>query len=226
MKVGIIAPISMLEEYCTTDIQYCLPRLLVENKIYRDFYKKKKKQKNIVILDSKKVGTWKREPEELSIIGKALDIIEPNYLVLPSWMFNQKRTLKTVEAFLQVRYSYRKEHVACLEGTNEKEIGALRNLLGEIGIANFALPEHIQTFCKPVDCSNPVIYIENHLRIEELVGLDGILVTSLPVRLGLQGRLLSDYLPGPSSLTFLEEDNKFPGIIERNIDELLEYYEV
>ncbi len=50
MRVGIIAPISMLNEYCTTDIQYCLPRLLVENKIYRDFYKKRKKQKLLLSL--------------------------------------------------------------------------------------------------------------------------------------------------------------------------------
>lgn len=227
MKVGIIAPISMLDEYCTTDIQYCLPRLLVENKTYSDFYKKRKKKGNTIIIDSRKVGTWKREPEDFDIIEKALDIIEPNYFILPSWMFNQKRTLSVMEKYWQSRRIGQGRVVACLEGTTIKEIDELRELdWDEMDITTFALPEHIQTFCKTVECDSPIIYIENHLRIEELEKLDGILVTSLPVKLGLQGRLLSDYLPGPPSLTFYEEENRFPKVVERNILELLEYYEM
>ena len=227
MKVGIIAPVSMLDEYCTTNIQYCLPKLLVENERYRDFYKKRKKQKNIIIIDSRRVGTWKREPEEYSIIVKALDILRPDYFILPSWMFNQKRTIAEVKRFIGNLLPVPNNLVACLEGTNEKEIVMLRKLLSkDLTIKSFALPEHIQTFCKTVECDNSIIYIENHLRVEELNGLDGILITSLPVRLGLQGRLLSDYLPGPPSLTFHENEDRFPKVIERNIKELLEYYEV
>ena len=227
MKVGIIAPIRMLDRYCTTSIQYCLARLLVESQEYRDFYLKRRDLGNIIILDSKKVGSWKREPEDSSIIEEALNIIEPDYFILPSWMFNQKRTISAIKAFPWLGDSRIGTQVACLEGTNIEQVEALKETLqSEMDTDSLAIPEHIQTFCKSVECHNAIIYLDNHLRIEELDGLDGILVTSLPVKLGLQGRLLSDYLPSPPSLEFNEEENGFPRVIERNIEELLEYYEL
>ena len=53
MKIGIIAPINFLEKYCITDIQYVLPKLLVEESQYRTFYAERKRQGDTIILDCK-----------------------------------------------------------------------------------------------------------------------------------------------------------------------------
>ncbi len=70
------------------------------------------------------------------------------------------------------------------------------------------------------------LFIENRLRIEELTPTQGsIICTSLPIRLGLQGRLLPNFSPTPQSLTMNEEEDNYPEVVIRNIQEAIEYYE-
>ena len=73
MKVGLIAPINLLDTYCTPFIQYCIPRLLVDSSRYRQFYVRKRIKGSYIILDCKKLG-WKREPEDSDTIIAALDM--------------------------------------------------------------------------------------------------------------------------------------------------------
>ncbi|MBU1067412.1 hypothetical protein KKE60_06465 [Patescibacteria group bacterium] len=221
MKVGIIAPISSLRKYCKTEIQYCIPSLIVSSKEYRNFYKEQEKTASLLILDTAKVG-WKREPENFGVVEKALDYINPTLIITPSYMYNLNKTIEVVREFLT--YFKPKMIAGCLEGTTEKEVQACSSKLKNLGIATKAIPAHILRITKEIVSNGPTIYIDNHLTIKELYGLEGVLVTSLPVRLGLQGRLLSDYMPSPPLLNFYEED-KFQEMIEKNIKELRNFYE-
>jgi len=221
MRVGIIAPIRSLKEYCTTGVQYCYPSLIVESKKYRDFYLEKVKEKNLVILDSVKVG-WKREPETPSIVRDALAYVSPSLLITPSYMYDLKRTLRAAEEFLTMFKP--KLVVGCVEGTTSEEVLACADSLRELKVKTLAIPAHIYRIQKSIPNSKLTLYLDNHLNAEELDSLNGILVTSLPVKLGLQGRLLSDYLPSPPSLTLYEEEDNFPKVVERNIEELKKFY--
>jgi len=223
MEVGFIAPTSMLEECCITDIQYCLPQLLIEQEDYRKFYTDNTKDGSLTILDTRKLG-WKREPEDISIIKTILNLWKPKFkgiTILPSFMYDWKKTIKVTREFIS---EIKVGRVAgCLEGTSVEEVQKCIEGLKSIGIKVFAIPSHIYRFYKGEDLKGLTIFIENHLNIEELEDKEGILVTSLPIRLGLEGRLLSDYLPSPEGLTFGEEP-KFEDIIKRNINRTLEFY--
>jgi len=214
MKVGIIAPIKDLEKYCITDIQYCLPSLLLTSREYRDFYISKEEEDNLIILDCKKIG-WKREPEDLEVVKKALEVIKPSIIISPSSMFNTKLSKKIYKEFLEnIPSSY--TVVRTIEGASVKDLVTNGDKV--------AIPSHMFRFLDKLPDNS--VYIENHLNIEELEGRQGILVTSLPVRLGLQGRLLSDYRPTPPSLTFFEEKDKYSRVTIKNIEEIKEYYEL
>jgi len=214
MKIGIIAPINFLNKYCITDVQYCLPKLLLESKIYRDFYQTREKLGDTIILDCRE-PIWKRKPEDFKVIGEALKIIKPSVVVGPSYMFNAKATAEIHEKFIQ---EFRHIHtVGCLEGTSEKEIRGYFD-------RPMAIPSHMYRYALRARWTSETIFIENHLNLGELDGRDGTLVTSLPIRLGLQGRLLSDCLPSPPTLTFYEEEDKYPQITMKNVQETLEYY--
>lgn len=217
MQVGIIAPPKLLK-YCTTKTQYVIPSLFYGNKVYKDFYLAKKKEKCYIILDIRKIS-WKRSPEaDLDVVEDTIKELNPNAIILPSFMFEIKRTMEYIENY-KIKSSGKL--FGCLEGTNLDEVLKLRGYYEEIGVNSFVIPSHIYNACTKVDCKGILIYLENHRRIEELEGCKGILVTSLPVRLGLQGRLLSDFSPSPPNLTFSEEEDRFPKIIERNIRELV-----
>lgn len=226
MQVGIIAPVSTLEKYCTTEIQYCLPFLIANDKGYRSFYNLKKEEGHLVIMDTHRDQGWERKPEEMEVILEALSYLTPSLIITPSHMFQTTKTVEAARLFLS-KLSSRKVKpegiVGCVEGTTVREVKECAKDLKKLGITTLAIPSHLYKICKEIPHNGPTIYIENHLNPEELDGLEGTLVTSLPVRLGLLGRLNSDYLPSPNSLTFKEED-KFPKVIEKNIRDLIAFY--
>lgn len=216
MKVGIIAPIKFLE-YCVTDIQYCLPSLLIKSKEYRDFYLGKKEEGNFLVMDCRQVG-WKRVPEDFSIVEEALSMLKPSIIIAPSYMFNAEASNEVYGKFVEKFDSWSKRIIRCLEGASESDIKVDKS-------ERIAVPSHMYRFLSKFPETNPIIYIDNHLNLEELEGREGILVTSLPIRLGLKGRLLVDYKPTPESLTFYETRNKYPEIVERNVLDTIEFYE-
>lgn len=219
MEVGIVAPISMLERYCTTNIQYCFPRLLMNNKEYRSFYVARQELGNTIILDCRKI-IWKRTPEFLPVIQEALRYVKPNLVVLPSIMYNTQETLMVAKEYLRV-LPKSLSFVGCLEGTTIKEVRRCRRQLSKIKLDKFAVPSHLYSTYKDEEA----MYLGLHTNPEELVGHSGILITSLPVRLGLLGRFLTDYLPSPPPLTFYETSDKWPETTKSNVQEVLDTYE-
>jgi hypothetical protein len=218
MKLGLIAPIQFLDKYCITKTQYCLPSLLVESSAYREFYSKRKARGDTVILDCRK-DTWKRQPEEIFIVKNALEILNPDILVLPSYMYNLDKTLEIYEEWK----SYFKQYPLCsvVEGTDLREIkDCIRKYKG----MNYAYPAHLINIIKEASLPPSLLILDNRRCLEESYGLGSILVTSLPVRLGLQGRLLCDYLPSPPYLDYHREKEDFPMITKRNVEEAIIFY--
>lgn len=220
MKVGMVAPTKMLNRYCKTKIHYCIPSLLEDEPPYREFYENLPRG-SIKILDCRKLG-WKGDPEDLDLCQEVYHKIKPKHVIFPSYMFDHKRTIEIAEV-ASLMFPPNASRIACVEGTTKEEILECAEWLR--GFEGYAIPSHLYNICKEIPWSPLTIYIENHLRYDELGGLNGILITSLPIRLGLQGRLLSDYLPSPPSLGFDEEEDNYPMIVERNIEECLEFYD-
>jgi len=214
MKIGIIAPIKFLETYCITDVQYVLPRLLVEESLYRDFYIYREKKGDTIILDCR-IPHWKRQPEDFNVIEKALGLLLPDFIVAPSYMFNSKLTRETFKKFLKEVPHHKGKIIRCIEGTSERELKLGKDSL-------YAIPSHMFRFLDKLPKN--AIYIENHLEPSELMGREGILVTSLPIRLGLQGRLLTNFRPAPDSLTLYEEEDLYPKITMGNVKNLIDIY--
>lgn len=222
MQVGIIAPIKFLEDYCITSIHYVLPKLLIEEEEYRNFYIEKEKEGNSIILDCRYLG-WKRVPEDLVVVLESLKLIEPSSIVLPSEMYNPTETLRVATIFMGALEMYRSKLVPCLEGTSEDEVLELRRGFESKNFEIFAIPSHIYRVYKGSK-EESHIYLDNYSNTEELDNYKGILVSSLPIRLGLAGRLLSQPLPTPLTLTFKEEVDEFPMITKTNVNDFINFY--
>ena len=224
MKVGIITPPKLLK-YSTTGIHYCLPRFVVEDVKYRKFFQNRLGKGETVIMDLVKPG-WKREPERL-LVEEALQYLTPTHIILPSLMFNAEKTSELIEEFGTLLDGIEAPKIACVEGAT---FDAIANMLTALRHCRLiAYPAHLYRLHTPVierEKGKSIIYIDNYRCVEELDGVkEGILVTSLPIRLGLAGRFLSDYSPSPPHLKF-DEEEKFPSVIRKNIQEVLEHYEV
>ena len=221
MEISIIAPIKMLD-FCCTRTHYVLPSLLLESEEYLDFYIEKQKLGHTIVMDCTKIG-WKREPELLETTIKATQELSPEEVILPSLMYNLIKTKEVVSEYLDTYWKEGFSLVGCLEGTSLSELEECRDNLVDLGIKNWALPAHCYRFSKKIE--NISYYIDNWESPSELKDKKGVLFTSLPVRLGLQGRLLSNYKPTPPLLTFKEDSTQFGEVIRKNIEEMIEYYD-
>jgi hypothetical protein len=217
MEIGFITPVAMTE-YSVTKIHYCLPSFILSSESYRDFFKSKRE--DTVIMDIRQPG-WNRKPEDLDTFYKALEVFTPSLIILPSYAFSKKKTLDLLPKYLKDLPLT--NLVACLEGTTFEEVKAYAEGVKALGVTRFAVPSHLYRLYRGKGLKNG-IFIDNHLTVMELVSRDGILVTSLPVRLGLQGRLLQDFTPSPPSLTFTETEDVYPMVIKRNIEDTLKIY--
>lgn len=219
MQVGIIAPVKLVKKYCVTKTHYCLPYLLSTESTYRKFYQEKAKEGCKVYIDCRKPH-WKREPEDLELCREAsIHLPKSIVYILPSYMYNLKATLEVTKEYLVSLPGF--EVVGVLEGTSEKEVLECKLQLEKLGISKFALPSYLYRLTN----LEVEVYIENHLHIEELRHTSGVIFTSLPIRLGLQGRLLSDFKPSPPSLTFKEEQDQYSEITKQNVRETIRFYQ-
>lgn len=226
MEVGIIAPPKLLNKYCNKGVQYCLPKLLVENTDYRNFYREKYKCNGKIILDCRSPEGWKRVPEDLDIVKRAIYFLgdEIDIIILPSFTYKRKETRKVTESFLRELKSF--TVAVCPEGPTFREFLGSYKELKALGPNLTAIPSYSIPVVGPrIKEFEGSIFIDNYQKVEEFDGIkNGTLVTSLPIRLGLEGRLLSDYLPTPQALTFNEDKDSFSKVTETNVRETLEFY--
>ena len=221
LRVGIIAPIKYLSDYCNTRVQYCIPGLLSDPR-YSSFYAQRQRQMDLVILDYRSLEL-PRAPGNYIKPSFSIDIV-----VSPSYAFKKEKTLEAFKEFYKREIDSNSELAGCVEGSTLEEASDCVRVLEDHKISYLAVPAHMQLVFKGERPKTdlPVIFLDNRTSPYECKGgLSDILVTSLPVRLGLLGRLNSDYLPTPESLNFFTEENLYPTVIEKNIQDLLEHYE-
>lgn len=230
MQVGFISPISVLDKYCSlTRVQYCLPELFLSSNSYRHYYLSRRQQGDIVVVDSRRIG-WRRVPSPIDETLKTVEELAPQYVVMPSYMYDVVRTERAQQEFQEALSKYEERLVYSLEGVTRQSVLQFFRKVRKRGVAPMiAIPSHISRVLRFTPIQAPLItffYLDNwedpfETPIRE--GRQDFLFTSLPIRLGISGRLLTDNKPTPPSLTFQEED-RYPDITIKNVKEVLEYY--
>jgi len=224
MEIGIIAPIKFLNRYCITRIQYCLPELLVESKEYLNFYTSCLLSQEKVILDCRTTDPI-RKPISSSLLKEALDKLKPTLIVMPSNAYSLSKTLTTQEEFLNLDYlqtwKESRSLIACLEGTNELEVLRFQDFWKGYKIA---IPSHMYIVTRKMLHGPRGYFIENRNDPYEIPNGSGILLTSMPIRLGLEGRLNSLGPTTSSTLNFYLEEERFESVIDKNIEDLINHY--
>lgn len=238
MRVAIQAPISLLEDYCTlTDYQVCKPGLILESRTYRDFYIYRREQRDYIVLDCS--DTEPRQSVPSGLLLEATKILKPNLVVAPDYDVSSVKTVELTVAFLQtfgeeVR-SLGVKLLGMVQGANLEQclfcyrnfsrlvdaVGLPRNI--EVRIGRAKLLKRIRTG-KPIHIfgihGNPEVELDSLLDLgrNNLFGVS----TSLPVRLGLQCRLLDEYTPEPPQLDYHNRRNPYPDFTKNNIEDFLE----
>lgn len=224
MDIGIIAPIKFLTKYCTTGIQYCLPELLLESKEYLDFYTEAFHKGDKVILDVRNNDSL-RKPLKEKILKDVLEIFEPTLIVMPSNAYSLSKTLVTQEDFIKLDlikpWLTNNRLIACLEATNEVEVLKYQDIWKG---SKLAIPSHMYIVTKKMLKAPRGLFIENRNDPYEIPQGPGALLTSMPVRLGLEGRLNSLGPTTSSTLNFYLEEERFNSVIDKNIEDLISYY--
>jgi hypothetical protein len=228
MNVGIVAPIKMLNKYCKGGIQYCIPMWLLENDDYFDFYGRKSLDGNsLVIMDTKHKDS-RRQPEDEDVIIDAGEALKPDMVITPSVAFNKD---KTIAEFLKFRNSdwgssFMKEGlIGCLEGATLEEVISCAEEM-RLHVGYYGVASHLLSFIgEGLKIAKPIVYIDNRTSPWEISLQKGdIIISSLPVRLGLCGRLNSNHLPSPPPLDLLEDKDNYPTITTQNVDDFISHF--
>ena len=224
MDIGIIAPIKFLNRYCITRIQYCLPELLLDSKEYFDFYSSCLVGEERVILDCRTMDPIKK-PISQSILKEVLEKFKPTLIIMPSNAYSLSKTLIIQEEFLNLNYIHpwksTRKLIACLEGTNELEVLRYQDFWTGYKLA---IPSHMYIVTRKMLKAPRGYFLENRNDPYEIPNGKGILLTSMPIRLGFEGRLNSLGPTTSSTLNFYLEEERFESVIEKNIEDLINHY--
>lgn len=238
MRVAIQAPISLLEDYCTlTGYQVCKPGLILDSRVYRDFFIHRRERKDYIILDCS--DTEPRQSISPNLLVEATKILKPNLVVAPDYDVSSVKTVELTVAFLQtfggdIR-SLGVRLLGMVQGVTLEQclfcyrnfsrlvdaIGLPRNIEVRVGRAN--LLKRIRTG-KPIHIfgihGNPEVELDSLLDLNRhnLFGVS----TSLPVRLGFQCRLLDEYTPEPPRLDYHSSHNPYPDFTKNNIEDFID----
>lgn len=217
MELGLIAPLILLDVCKLTRIQYVLPYLLIQEKGYRSFYTDRAKSGNKVFLDASDSG-WKRAPEALSTVEKALEVLTPTAIILPCYLFDYRKSLTEVSAYK----SFKLPLIGSLTGCESKEYQRHYEELRDRGITSFLITDSAYRFCKDLPLESRFLLINTKNPWDLDLKDKDIVFTSFPISLGLQGRFMFEGVPSPPVLTY-REPLTFPDVVYKNLKEVLSY---
>ncbi len=238
MRVAIQAPIPLLEDYCTiTNYQVCKPDLILESKLYRDFYIHRKEQRDYVVLDCS--GSEPRKSVSGKVLLEAVMALKPNLVVAPDYDVSFVKTVELTLSFIRthgkdirdlgvgilgmVQGATLEQCLSCYKDICRlvDAVGLPRSIEVQVGRASFL--KRLRTH-KPIHIFG--IHGDPERELEDLLDLDRRYLfgvsTSLPVRLGLQCRLLDEYTPEPPQLDYLSNHNPYPEFTRDNIKDFLD----
>lgn len=238
MRVAIRAPIPLLENYCTlTNYQVCRPSLILESRLYRDFYIYRREQRDYVVLDSS--DSEPRKAVSSKLLLEATRLLRPNLVVAPDYDISSVKTVGLTVDFVRaygkeirnlgvgilgmVQGAVAEQYLSCYKSFYRlvDAIGLPRSIEVNTGRASFL--KKLKT-SKPIHIfgihGNPETELDNLLDLDRdtLFGIS----TSLPVRLGFQCRLLSEPLPEPPQLDYYSSHDPYPEFTKNNIEDFLD----
>ena len=132
MKVSHEVPRCLLNNSRSfNDYDYCLPHLLDENKIYKNFFLESKEQGRYIIMDN-----------SLHELGKAYDYerllywvreIEPDEFIVPDVWMKSSQTVAQAKYWLQYKYPKKTKITAVVQGEDKKSAFMCAFLLKDLG---------------------------------------------------------------------------------------------
>jgi hypothetical protein len=214
MDIGIICPPSKIRHYSKSRFHYALPTYLINNKVYLRFMLEKLGEGENVFIDLIKPGK-ERVPESIEVIEKVLDLIWPTDFIMPSYSYKHEETMSLCE---KLKTDYRIEGYIVPELMNKEKIEEM------FRHKKVCIPRHLSPVVQDIDLRFP-IYIEHKSPYALAKKERGIFFTSMPIALGIEGRLLKYYRPCPSTCNW---DIPIPELQEKmimtNIFDLIDYY--
>jgi hypothetical protein len=222
MKVGIIAPINYLEYSSPPYLVYA--KFITSNK-YLNYYRSKLGTATMLL------GTSPVLPREnnLEVLSRAIKLLNPNKVILPSKDFSCKNTVNLVEEFLRKFRDFSAEClIGVLQGLDLDTLGKCYTFLKEVcGI--IGLPSVLEKIARrdeiirDLGIKEPTLYIEVFSNpYEEIPPVNSLgIITSYPIRLAQDLRELSEYrLRTPPPLDFhIPKGKLIEELVEGNIKE-------
>ena len=227
MRAALISPTEFLDDVQPfSNYHLALTHRIIFDSRYRDFYAKRSKAGDFIILDNS-AAEKKGRSVPLKDVVLAAVLIKPSVVVLPDYLFDSDRTLDELENALrspQLRFLLRVlpdvKLCAVVQGVDQADwlecasiLNDSRNGIGVLGIPMLttqlfgsrseALKKIGKGIKKPCHLfgfwkGTPLSEIEKEREFEFVMGVD----TSKPVRLAVQGRGLDQW-------TSLEKDRGF-----------------
>jgi len=233
MKVAIIAPINFLKKYCVTDFQFCYASILLDSEPYRQFYKEKLEQKQIVVVDH--YPKLPRKPLDLSGYLVATSYLEskPLWKILPDVEFSWEKTVRLASLWYSYEEVKSSTCVGVIQGSNLEELDkcyrALRTFCPVLALASSA--EKIlarDLICEELGITEPYIFIETYRDpVEEIPSSESAVgvVTSFPIRQAHDNRRIDEVRPTPKPLDFYVKEDPSPKLTEQNLEDYLDLFE-
>jgi len=219
MKLGLICPLNLLEYEDSFKVHYFLPYLALKYSIYKHKLLQWKARGDILIMDgSRSSGV----PEDLEVLLEGIEKVKPTHVILPSIKFQFKHTVEIlpkydiimnigIDSIMPLEGVELVDLLNCMSQTKEYKIHSIRSYLYPIIKNEFSNQE--------------ILYIETRNTLRELEDRKGMLVSSMPIRLSIEGLPLSSNKTNPKQINLIEEENKYPDLLEKNIRDYKLMYE-
>ena len=232
MKLGMISPVPLLKKYSSRfPLQYIYCTVALDKQNYKNYYK------NQSLLDRTLLVEWSPNLPRGSdksfdprAYRRIVNELHPSLVVIPSKDYDYLTTIESAIKFCAS--STWKDYpignyIGLIQGTNEKEILECYSCYRQLGISNIGLASPLELVILRRDLIkvlNPIsgigiYFIETYADILSEIPTQPVrgFCTSFPIRLGLEGRTISDWGPTPPPLDFNKEEDST--LIEDNVED-------
>ena len=201
MNIGIVTPISLLKlsKLGSLKVAYSI---LCKDRDYLNFFR----NKSNIVLDYSPVVP-RKDYISLDIFTKTIEILNPEYIVVPSVDFSTTKTIDLAERLSSVVGS---RGIGILQGTTLDQLSKCYtrfvDLFGVVGLpSTLEVVARRYEIIRDLDIKMSTIYLEVYNNpLEEIPSEANTLgiITSFPIRLALESRNLDDFIPTPKKLDF------------------------
>jgi hypothetical protein len=205
MQIGIISPTTLLSKYSSSShIQYCYGEIAVNNSLYLEYYSRitSLNQKKLVLLDWSPTLPRSSKGYSYKDYHTVRLVVNPTHIVLPCVEFNKSKTLEWVESWIASDEKYYGrgsgfQYLGIVQGSSQEEIESCARILGSFDKINLlGVPSSLELVCPRESLhiqkkKSLLLEIYGVLRNEVIDKSYRGIVSSLPIRLGIENKSLS-----------------------------------